>query len=62
MTSNSTAPIRPVSLFRSLSRELVATNADITEVMKSQRNRRRQRRLQIFQKNFTFKASKINVK
>ena len=34
----------------------------ITEVTKSQRNRRRQRRLQIFQKNFMFKAGKINAK
>ena len=34
----------------------------ITEVTKSQRNRRRQRRLQIFPKNFTFEAWKINVK
>ena len=33
-----------------------------TEVTKSQRNRRRQRRLQIFLKNFTFEAWKINVK
>ena len=33
-----------------------------TEVTKSQRNRRRQRRLQIFQKNFTFEAWKINVR
>ena len=33
-----------------------------TEVTKSQRNRRRQRRLQIFLKNFTFEAWKIHVK
>ena len=35
---------------------------DNTEVTKSQRNRRRQRRLQTFQKNFTFEAWKNNVK
>ena len=35
---------------------------DISEVTKSQRNRRRQRRLQIFQKNSTFKAVKIKIK
>ena len=34
----------------------------ITEVTKSQRNRRRQRRLQIFLKNFTFEAWNIHVK
>ena len=33
-----------------------------TEVTKSQRNRRRQRRLQIFQKNSVFKDWKINIK
>ena len=33
-----------------------------TEVTKSQRNRRRQRRLQIFLKKFTLEAWKINVK
>ena len=33
-----------------------------TEVTKSQRNRRRQRRLQIFLKNFTFKVWEIYVK
>ena len=33
-----------------------------TEVTKSQRNRRRQRRLLIFQKNFTFQAWKIYAK
>ena len=32
------------------------------EVTKSQRNRRRQRRLQIFQKKFAFKAWKIKCK
>ena len=35
---------------------------DIAEVTKSQCNRRRQRRLQIFLKHFTFKAWKIHVK
>ena len=35
---------------------------NISEVTKSQRNRRRQRRLQIFQKNSTFKAVKIKIK
>ena len=38
------------------------TTQNITEVTKSQRNRRRQRRLQIFLKNFTFEAWKICVK
>ena len=35
---------------------------DTSKVSKSERNRRPQRRLQIFQKNFAFKAWKINVK
>ena len=35
---------------------------DISKVLKSERNRGRQRRLQIFQKNFAFKAWEINVK
>ena len=35
---------------------------NISKVTKSQRNRRRQRRLQIFQKNSTFKAVKIKIK
>ena len=34
---------------------------DISKVSKSERNRGRQRRLQIFQKNFAFKAWKIDV-
>ena len=34
----------------------------ISEVTKSQRNRRRQRRLKIFPKHATFKAWKINIK
>ena len=38
---------------------LIYVNTDVT---KSRRNRRRQRRLQIFQKNFTFENWKINVK
>ena len=39
-----------------------SSSRDMTEVTKSQRNKRRQRRLQIFPKNFTFEAWKINVK
>ena len=37
-------------------------SSDISEVMKSQPNRRRLRRLQIFQENSIFKAWKINIK
>ena len=40
----------------------IFNGAVITEVTKLQRNRRRQRRLQIFQKNFKFEAWKIDVK
>ena len=39
-----------------------APGFDISEVTKSQRNRRRQRGLQIFPKNSIFKAWKINIK
>ena len=35
---------------------------DMSKVSKSERNRGRKRRLQIFQKNFAFKPWKINVK
>ena len=35
---------------------------DISKISKSERNRGRQRRLQIFQKNFAFKTWKIDVK
>ena len=39
-----------------------STKALSTDVTKSERNRRRKRTLQIFQKKFTFDARKINVK
>ena len=41
---------------------LSAPGEENTEVTKSQCNRRRQRRLQIFLKSFTFEAWKIHVK
>ena len=43
-------------------RSMLCRGWDNTEVTKSQRNRRRQRRLQIFLKNFTFVAWNIHVK
>ena len=66
MTSSIYESIRlPTGLFPKKPRtneNLRHTNLLInTEVTKSQRNRRRQRRHQIFQKNFVFKAWKINA-
>ena len=42
--------------------KLGCSKADISEVTKSQRNRRRQPRIQIFFKKSTFKAWKVNVR
>ena len=41
---------------------VVRSHTENTEVTKSQRNRRRQRRFQIFPKNFTCEAWKVHVK
>ena len=51
-----------VPFYTSLNPDISGTRKDITEVTKSECNRRWQRKLQIFLKKFTFEAWKINVK